>query len=189
MVSGHLTVVEHSRREQTRVWHSDASRTSAATPTPISPRTCTTEYTATFYEMSNSVVDSVQAFAIIDSLPYYDNDLERDPSLKERAEKLIQRELKQQQQQGLHPRVPPPPTLFAVRTHSCSLYTVCFSPRLQNNPMLQAEIARVEAHEAIPPIDTSRYQLPGPTATPASEEDWQAALKNAHAQLEHQRLR
>lgn len=55
--------------------------------------------------------------------------------------------------------------------------------------MLQAEIARVEANEPIPPIDTTRYQLPGPMTTPASEEDWQAAVKNAHAQLEHQRLR
>ena len=61
--------------------------------------------------------ENEQVSAFIDSLPYYDNDLERDPSLKERAEKLIQRELKQQQQQGLHPRVPPPPTLFAVRAH------------------------------------------------------------------------
>lgn len=59
----------------------------------------------------------------------------------------------------------------------------------QNNPMLQAEMARVEAQQPIPPIDTSRYQLPGPTTTPATEEDWEAALKNAHAQLEHQRLR
>ena len=55
-----------------------------------------------------------QVSAVIDSLPYYDNDLERDPGLKDRAEKLIQKELKGQQQ-GLHPRVPPPPTLFAVR--------------------------------------------------------------------------
>ncbi|KIP11430.1 hypothetical protein PHLGIDRAFT_474594 [Phlebiopsis gigantea 11061_1 CR5-6] len=107
---------------------------------------------------------------LLDSLPYYDNDLERDASLKERAEKLIQKELKQQPQ-ALHPRVPPPPTLFA------------------NYPMLQAELARVEAREPMPPIDTLRYQLPGPTKTPATEEDWDAALKNAHAQLEHQRLR
>lgn len=58
---------------------------------------------------------------VIDSLPYYDNDLERDPSLKERAEKLIQKELKQPAQ-GLHPRVPPPPTLFTVRAHVSLTY-------------------------------------------------------------------
>ncbi|GJE87772.1 BCAS2 domain-containing protein [Phanerochaete sordida] len=109
--------------------------------------------------------------AVIDSLPYYDNDLERDPGLKDRAEKLIQKELKQQASQGLHPGVPPPPTLFA------------------NSPLLQQELARVESHQPIPPIDTFRYQLPGPTNSPATEEDWEAALKNAQAQLEHQRLR
>ncbi|EKM60864.1 uncharacterized protein PHACADRAFT_247062 [Phanerochaete carnosa HHB-10118-sp] len=108
--------------------------------------------------------------AVIDSLPYYDNDLERDPSLKERAEKLIQKELGKEVQ-SLHPRVPPPPTLFA------------------NSPLLQQEMARVETHQPMPQIDTFRYQLPGPTNTPATEEDWEAALKNAQAQLEHQRLR
>lgn len=61
-----------------------------------------------------------QPSAIVDSLPYYDNDLERDPTLKDRAEKLIQREL-QKPPQELHPRVPPPPTLFAVRAHAVSL--------------------------------------------------------------------
>lgn len=51
--------------------------------------------------------------ALFDSLPYYDNDLERDPSLKEKAERLIAREM--QPQKELHPRVPPPLELFAVR--------------------------------------------------------------------------
>ncbi|KAF7794704.1 hypothetical protein EIP86_005842 [Pleurotus ostreatoroseus] len=110
-----------------------------------------------------------QGTAIFDSLPYYDNDLERDPSLKDKAERLIQREMKPQQ--SLHPRVPPSLTLFA------------------NNPLLQAELERVQAHQPIPPLDTSRYQLPGPTVTPATVDDWQSSLENAHAQLEHQRLR
>lgn len=57
-----------------------------------------------------------QAPALIDSLPYYDNDIERDAWLKERAEKLIAKELGKAPQE-LHPRVPPGPTLFAVRTH------------------------------------------------------------------------
>lgn len=128
--------------------------------------------------------------AVIDSLPYYDNDIERDPGLKDRAEKLIQKELKQQASQGLHPRVPPPPTLFAVRAHVPHLsYKSRSSPCVQNSPLLQQEMARVESHQPIPPIDTFRYQLPGPTNSPATEEDWEAALKNAQAQLEHQRLR
>ncbi|KAI0702471.1 breast carcinoma amplified sequence 2 [Cytidiella melzeri] len=110
-----------------------------------------------------------QGPAIFDSLPYYDNDLERDPSLKEKAERLIARELKPHKE--LHPRVPPPLELFA------------------KNPLLQAELARVESHQPLPPLDTARYQLPGPTSSPATEEDWDASVKNAHAQLEHQRLR
>jgi pre-mRNA-splicing factor SPF27 len=55
--------------------------------------------------------------------------------------------------------------------------------------MLQAELARVESHQTLPPLDTIRYQLPAPTSTPGTDEEWQAALKNAHAQLEHQRIR
>ena len=49
---------------------------------------------------------------IFDSLPYYDNDLERDSTLKEKAERLVARELKQPS--GLHPRVPPAWNLFPV---------------------------------------------------------------------------
>lgn len=59
-----------------------------------------------------------QGPAIFDSLPYYDNDLERDPGLKEKAERLIAREMKPQQ--GLHPRVPPPVAVFAVRIEATS---------------------------------------------------------------------
>lgn len=55
--------------------------------------------------------------------------------------------------------------------------------------MLAAELARVEAHEELPPLDVVRFQLPPPTSTPATEEEWKAALKNAKAQLEHQRIR
>lgn len=34
-----------------------------------------------------------------------------------------------------------------------------------------------------------RYQLPAPTSSPGTDQEWQEALHNAHAQLEHQRLR
>ncbi|KAJ3519697.1 hypothetical protein NM688_g9262 [Phlebia brevispora] len=117
---------------------------------------------------ANSVEETHQPM-IFDSLPYYDNDVERDPGLKEKAERLIAREMKTPS--GLHPSIPPPITLFA------------------NNPLLQAELKRVESHQPLPQLDTSRYQLPGPTAPDATIEDWDAALNNAHAQLEHQRLR
>lgn len=59
----------------------------------------------------------------------------------------------------------------------------------KENPVLQAELTRVESHQPMPSLDTIRYQLPAPTSTPGTDEEWQAALKNAHAQLEHQRIR
>ncbi|KAI0728597.1 breast carcinoma amplified sequence 2 [Fomitopsis betulina] len=105
---------------------------------------------------------------IFDSLPYYDNDLERFPILREKVEKELAREARPTQ--TLHPRVPPPATLFT------------------NYPLLQAELARIESHQPLSPLDTTRHQLPG-SQNPESEEGWKAALANAHAQLEHQRLR
>ena len=54
--------------------------------------------------------------------------------------------------------------------------------------MLQAELERVSNHRLLPPLDTTRYQLPAPMK-PDNEEEWQKALQNARAQLEHQRLR
>ncbi|KAI0094584.1 breast carcinoma amplified sequence 2 [Irpex rosettiformis] len=117
----------------------------------------------------SSEEEQTQGPAVFDSLPYYDNDLERDPGLKDKAERLIARELKPHKE--LHPKVPPPLDLFS------------------KNPLLQAELARVESHQPLPPLDTTRYQLPGPSSSQAGEKDWDLAVKNAHAQLEHQRLR
>ncbi|THH32324.1 hypothetical protein EUX98_g1851 [Antrodiella citrinella] len=125
--------------------------------------------------MSAMEVDTSSASSsslIFDSLPYYDNDYEQDPSLKDRAEKLIAKELGKAQPQGdLHPRVPPPTTLFS------------------GNPVLETEMKRIEAQQPFPPLDTLRYQLPGPTSSPGTQEEWTTALNNAKAQLEHQRLR
>ncbi|KAJ7783423.1 breast carcinoma amplified sequence 2 [Mycena maculata] len=109
-----------------------------------------------------------QPAELLDSLPYYDNDLEQYPWLKEKVDKEFARQPKPPA--TLHPRVPPEYQLFT------------------KNPLLQAELARVESHEKFPPLDTVRYQLPAPSA-PGTDEEWQAALKNAHAQLEHQRMR
>lgn len=60
---------------------------------------------------------------------------------------------------------------------------------LQNHSLLHAEMKRVEAGEPLPPLDTVRYQLPAPTSAEPTDEDWQAALKNAYAQHEHQLVR
>ncbi|TDL28819.1 breast carcinoma amplified sequence 2 [Rickenella mellea] len=106
---------------------------------------------------------------IFDSLPYYDNDLDVNPNLRHKVEQEIALESKPTQ--NLHPLVPPPFQLFT------------------KNPLLKAEIERVESHQPIPLLDSLRYQLPAPTSQPATEEDWRAALNNAKAQLEHQRIR
>lgn len=67
---------------------------------------------------------------------------------------------------------------------------LCPNVNLQKNPLLAAELARVENHQRINAIDTTRFSLPPPpNPETATVEDWEAALKNARAQLEHQRLR
>ncbi|KAI5124447.1 hypothetical protein M0805_008331 [Coniferiporia weirii] len=111
-----------------------------------------------------------QQTEIFDSLPYYDNDLDVYPALKQKVEAELARENKQNPQ-TLHPKVPPPIELFT------------------NNPLLQAELQRVESHQPLTPLDNLRYQLPAPTSSSPTDEDWQVALKNAKAQLEHQRIR
>ncbi|KAL4069455.1 breast carcinoma amplified sequence 2 [Scleroderma citrinum] len=107
--------------------------------------------------------------AILDSLPYYDNDLEQYPILKEKVEQELARELKLPS--SIHPLVLPPLQLF------------------KNNPLLAAELARVETHHPLPPLDAVRHQLPGPSSLPGTDQEWRQALRNAHAQLEHQRVR
>nr|BAC78620.1 hypothetical protein [Coprinopsis cinerea] len=109
---------------------------------------------------------------IFDSLPYYDDDLQKYPNLKSKVDQELARELKAlNPTAALHPRVPPPVELFADR------------------PLLKAELDRVKASQPFPSLDTLRYQLPAPTSTPATDEEWKAALNNARAQLQHQRIR
>ncbi|KAG0703116.1 breast carcinoma amplified sequence 2 [Suillus ampliporus] len=119
--------------------------------------------------MASLIDDAPHRTEIFDSLPYYDNDLEQNPILKEKVERELAREPKPPQ--TLHPRVPPPLELF------------------KDKPWLADEFARVEAHQPLKPLDTIRYQLPAPTSTPGTDEEWQQALNNAQAQLEHQRIR
>lgn len=57
---------------------------------------------------------------IFDSLPYYDDDLEKYPLLKEKVERELAREPKPPQ--ALHPRVPAAVSLFAVRARPSILH-------------------------------------------------------------------
>lgn len=70
-----------------------------------------------------------QQIEIFDSLPYYDDDLQKYPMLKEKVEQELARQPKPPS--TIHPRVPPPYELFAVREHdsefafwSCSYITL-----------------------------------------------------------------
>ena len=56
---------------------------------------------------------------ILDSLPYYDNDLELIPALRQKVDAEIARESRAIQQQALHPKVPPPVELFTVCIWLC----------------------------------------------------------------------
>ncbi|KAF8514512.1 breast carcinoma amplified sequence 2 [Gautieria morchelliformis] len=107
---------------------------------------------------------------LLDSLPYYDNDLDVHPQLRRKVEAELARQPKPPSG-VLHAKVPPPINLF------------------EKHPLLAAELVRVESHQPIPPLDTTRYQLPAPQEDVSTEEIWAKAVKNAKAQLEHQRIR
>ena len=130
---------------------------------------------------------------IFDSLPYYDDDLQKYPNLKAKVDQELARELKALNPgNGLHPRVPPAIELFAVREQSLfwvygmQAYAMGF---MKDRPLLKAEMERARSHQPFPSLDTLRYQLPAPTSTPAGDKEWKEALDNARAQLQHQRIR
>jgi Breast carcinoma amplified sequence 2 (BCAS2) len=55
-----------------------------------------------------------QPAPLFDSLPYYDDDLETHPILREKVQHEVAVETQKIQQEALHPRVPPPKDLFVV---------------------------------------------------------------------------
>ncbi|KDN49408.1 hypothetical protein RSAG8_02110, partial [Rhizoctonia solani AG-8 WAC10335] len=108
---------------------------------------------------------------LLDSLPYYDHDLDEPTgTLKQLVNAEITKELQSVQRVGDDPRLPPTIQLFT------------------KNPLLAAELERVERGEPLPPLDTTRHQLPAPEDQ-ATEDEWKKSLQNAKAQLEHQRRR
>jgi hypothetical protein len=137
---------------------------------------------------------AVRETLTFDALPYYDDDANADPNLALKVRHELARERKKLGQRVApdhDPRIPPQFPLFAVRPFRCSTPPILYpNVDLQKNPLLAAELARVENHERINAIDTTRFSLPPPpNPETATVEDWEAALKNARAQLEHQRLR
>jgi pre-mRNA-splicing factor SPF27 len=61
---------------------------------------------------------------ILDSLPYYDDDLQKFPFLKDRVDQEIARELGKLPAE-MHPRVPPGVELFTVREHFSEQISHC----------------------------------------------------------------
>ncbi|KAF9535526.1 Pre-mRNA-splicing factor SPF27 [Crepidotus variabilis] len=111
---------------------------------------------------------TADGFELFESLPYYDDDLQKYPHLDALVDKELSREPKAPQ--TLHPSLPALIELFG------------------DSPLLKTELERVAANKTFPALDTLRYSLPAPAA-PATAEEWQNAIDNARAQLQHQRIR
>ncbi|GAA5955546.1 hypothetical protein JCM3765_006811 [Sporobolomyces pararoseus] len=120
----------------------------------------------------------------IDSLPYYDRDLDDNPNLGPQINSLIAVELR-----SLLPAKPtsnpsnlshlaPPRPLPTSSTHS---------------QLLANDLARVQAKKPLKAgegLDTKRYAMPFPSEEDQdSVEAWEKAYESSLAQLEHQRLR
>lgn len=112
-----------------------------------------------------------------DALPYYDDELSR-PGMQAKVERELAAEMKGDAAAAAassaasvsEDRLPPALELFADR------------------PALRAELQRVAAQGvgSAGAIDKTRYQLAGPAAAlDASSDEWEAALRNAEAQLMH----
>lgn len=65
---------------------------------------------------------------LLDSLPYYDDDLQKYPHLKQKVEQELARE--SQSSNTLHPRVPPAIELFTVR-EPLSMFHQCANINLE----------------------------------------------------------
>jgi pre-mRNA-splicing factor SPF27 len=113
-------------------------------------------------EAAETVAGSKRNFRLVDSLPYIDR---IDTALRSRAEKMIQDELK----------------VLAKKP----------SDYLRELPQAEeVDLDRFSSGEPTTALDVSRYNLEPPAGAEAEDPSaWQAALRNAKSQLEHQSLR
>ncbi|KNZ53658.1 hypothetical protein VP01_3171g2 [Puccinia sorghi] len=117
----------------------------------------------------------------IDSLPYYDRDLDVIPNLRQRIEREIELELKSTPQ--------PPPNADRTQTYHPflsefpELSSAGRSSRLadKSDPNYQSDGSKDS-------LDIERFNIPYPSDH-TNLKDWEDALSNAKSQLEHQRLR
>jgi len=114
--------------------------------------------------------------ASIDSLPYYDAELDRVPGLRARVEKEIAAELAKAGRSKDTSNVPPIPDLY------------------QSNPLLLDSLNRASTSSTTTKnegegIDTKRYTIPIPSSLQAKSSEWQSSLDTAEFTLEHTKLR
>ncbi|KAA1115397.1 hypothetical protein PGT21_035995 [Puccinia graminis f. sp. tritici] len=120
--------------------------------------------------------------ATIDSLPYYDRDLDVIPNLRQRIEREIELELKStpqppsntDQTPTYHPFLSEFPDLLSSSTRPSRLAD-------KSDPNYQSDGSKDS-------LDIERFNIPYPDDH-TSLKDWEDALSNAKSQLEHQRLR
>ena len=108
----------------------------------------------------------------IDALPYIDQQMEHIDQMKQYVDHLISEEMK----------------TFAPRDYISHLPEP--ELKLANNPLLKAELERVQSGAPMAKMDTARYAVAPPEGAAAADPAaWKGAIGNAAAQLEHQTAR
>ncbi|GAA5973706.1 hypothetical protein JCM11641_005091 [Rhodosporidiobolus odoratus] len=119
----------------------------------------------------------------LDSLPYFDHDLDDHPDLRPTINSLIAVELR-----SLLPKNPS--TNPSNLSHLPAPRPL---PSSSAHPLLAAELNRIEIKRPLKAgegLDTTRYAMPFPAVDEQDNlEAWEKAHRSSLAQLEHQRLR
>lgn len=123
------------------------------------------------------------------ALPYFDREIEKQPGLQARVEREIQLEM--QAMAGEKGSSSSTAAAAAAAVSEDRLPPLLTGQTLfADRPDLLQEVQRAGAGERMTSIDTTRFQLPPPTArSKASEEEWNKAVDNAATQLLHQQGR
>ncbi|KAJ3145499.1 hypothetical protein HDU86_000885 [Geranomyces michiganensis] len=113
--------------------------------------------------ITTSISEADVRDVLVDSLPYIDS---KYPDLSETIDNMIKEEM-EREKSSIESALPTEIQLFS------------------SNPLLSADLDRVSTSQSNPILDIARFRLE-PPKNPKSLADWQTALDNAEAQLEHQ---
>ncbi|PLW44126.1 hypothetical protein PCANC_13797 [Puccinia coronata f. sp. avenae] len=121
-----------------------------------------------------------QSMTTIDSLPYYDRDLDIIPNLRQRIEREIELEMKST----------PQPVLSANQTptHHPFLSEFPDVPSARSSRLADKSDPNYQSHGSKDSLDIERFNIPYPDDH-THLKGWEDALSNTKSQLEHQRLR